>query len=497
MGMEEGEEVETTRQVGSTAGSVLLERLAAKPWTTGGFVEQALTGVKLKWRAEERVWKAGGYSGLRPGDSQELALMESELVIRPATEEEEEAGPPLGAFSVPKHSGGRRMILDARPINARIWPMGRTAMPSLKALEAEPVRLTEAFCVDVSKAYWSLPMSKDDQPALSFLWESRRMVMLRLAMGLQPAAGIFQRLMETILTPLIWKFPGLRLMIFQDDVGCFRTETMAEEDWREAKGMLVSLLRHAGLRIAGRKTQEGKQVVHLGFVVDLEKAELRMEPGKLQEMARMIGAAERCGRLTAGKAMSLLGKLGAGALVHPLVHLALAGAKRLVWGCWKARGKRANIAGSHQLLRLARLELKNLEEGRMRIGATARATGVEMQTDASKTGGGFVWWTTPDTGSVRRGADAWVWSREESGLPIAVLEALASLRALMSVSWTGIQEGKRKLRLWTDNRVLVSALRRWHGGGPRMAPVLAAAFTTLETQLPIIQQSFCSLPHTL
>ncbi len=472
---------EEEAMVGSTQDRAWLIKLAGRAWVSGGMVEQAVKGVELKWRRGSRSWSPGGYNGLKRSDSSEINLMMGHGVLRRATPAEAGIGPPLGAFSVPKGDGARRMILDARPVNDATWPMGHTTMPSLKLLTEAGLELTEAFCVDVSKAYWSLPVMETDQPALSFMWEGVRLLMTRMAMGLQVAAGIFQRLMEQILTPLLWRFPLIKVIIFQDDVGMFKPKNMAAKEWEEAKILLICLLQAAGLKVANKKTQEGRLVTHLGFVLDLQKQEIRMSPQKLKDIRSMILRGHQQG-LTIRTAMVLLGKLGAGALVDPLNTLELREVKRHVWAQWAKHGASRRLKGGGWVLKEAEQRLSALRSGRAKLSTKLRATTVEMQTDASRTGGGLVWWeleVASGLWSPRRHVDSWQWTDLERALPIATLEALAVLRAVVSVPWRPSTQTNRAL-VWVDNRTVVATLRKWHGGGQSMAPVLKAIFMWLE-----------------
>lgn len=461
--------------VGDTSQSQWLRQLAGRRWASGGVIDQALHGVKLKWRRGAEAWAAGAWGGLKNEDRDAVLDMAGLGVVRRATEEEEAQLPPLMAFSVAKRDGGRRMILDARPVNRRIWGMGHTTMPSLRRLE-EVDKPVEAFCVDIKKAYWSLPMHGHDQPALSFQWEEARWIMQRLAMGLQVAAGVFQRFMETVLNPLRWALPEIMLFIFQDDVGMLRPSWMKQERWDHAVKLLLDLLSAAGLVLAADKTMKGSRVKHLGFILDFEEGTVTMEESKLKDMQDMIWRARRRG-LSVGTAMSLIGKLGAGALVDPGNTLMLGGVKRLVWAAWNRMGKRARMPQAAALLDVAQQRLEALKAGKLEMGRRSRRTGVEVQTDASRWGGGFVWWANVSStmrGSQKRGVGAWAWGQPEGSLTIAVLEALAVLRALLSVQWSKMERGNRKVLLWVDNRVVVSVLRKGHGGGAQMVPVLAA-----------------------
>ena len=94
--------------------------------------------------------------------------------------------------------------------------------------------------LDLTEAYWSIPVSVRSQPYLRFRWKNRVFQFLVLPFGLSSAPRIFTKMMKPIIAAL--REQGLLLIIFLDDILLIGENfSIVKENIRITIGPLTSL----------------------------------------------------------------------------------------------------------------------------------------------------------------------------------------------------------------------------------------------------------------
>ena len=184
--------------------------------------------------------------------------------------------PSTSSFASPivlvrKKSGGLRMCVDYRRLNAR------TAMDSYAVPKIEDLFLTLSGAryftsIDLSKAYYQVPLTERAERVSAFTTPFGLYKWLRMPMGLKNSAPCFQRLMETVFADMYLA----ELIVFLDDVLHGRTL----EELEERTVAALERLRRFGLKLDPRKFIFGaERVRHLGFIISSEGVRPREDSG--------------------------------------------------------------------------------------------------------------------------------------------------------------------------------------------------------------------------
>jgi hypothetical protein len=117
-------------------------------------------------------------------------------------------------FTVPKPSGGARLILDLSPLNLFLKPAS-FQLPSIKQLRAALLRPAWLAKVDLRDAYWHVPIDPAFRSYLAFRWHNQMFEFRAMPFGFSTAPAAFTSLMNFPLTLLREK--GVSCLVYLDD----------------------------------------------------------------------------------------------------------------------------------------------------------------------------------------------------------------------------------------------------------------------------------------
>ena len=198
--------------------------------------------------------------------------MEQQGVIRPSTS-------PWGSpvVLIPKKGGTKRFCVDYRRLNAitkkDVYPLPRID-DILDTLGGNKYFTS----LDLASGYWQVGMDEESAPKSAFVTHCGLFEFVRMPFGMCNAPATFQRLIEVVLTGLLWK----ECFAYIDDV------LVSSPDFESHLAHLQKVfdrLRKAGLRLKTKKCRFLKPTVsYLGHLVTSEG--IQPDPEKT---SRVIG----------------------------------------------------------------------------------------------------------------------------------------------------------------------------------------------------------------
>lgn len=232
----------------------------------------------------------------------------------------------LPVFTVPKGSGGYRLVIDARPTNATLEPRRFRLDGIDKALRmCSPGGWLATL--DLSSGYFHMPLRPSAAGFLAFIIGGVVYRFLVAPFGLSLSPISFYLVLRPVMRQM--RAEGHRVVLWVDDF-LVAGRTRAEAD--RALARLRELLELYGFVADPRKSMaETAQVAKfLGFVIDLERGVLRLPSDKRASYLQAAVAARvaaRKGALTRRDVASLAGKLESASRAYPALR---AGARALL-----------------------------------------------------------------------------------------------------------------------------------------------------------------------
>ena len=178
-------------------------------------------------------------------------------------------------FLVRKKSGGLRMCVDYRQLNERTW-LDSYAVPKIEDLFLTLNGARYFSSVDLSKAYYQVPMTERAKRASAFTTPFGLFQWLRMPMGLKNSAPCFQRLMESVFSDMNLA----ELIGFLDDI-LIHGRTLEELEERTIAAL--EPLRKFKLKLDPEKCIFGTtEIRHLGFVISA--GGIQPDPDKIEAL---------------------------------------------------------------------------------------------------------------------------------------------------------------------------------------------------------------------
>ena len=301
---------------------------------------------------------------------------------------------------------------------------------------------------DLKDVYFSVPVSKQHQPLLSFLHKSVRYQFSCLPFWLGPAPRLFTKLLKPVVALL--RRLCLRLIIYLDDIIVFN---QTQEDILRDRDSTLWLLQHLGFVINWKKSvlHPARCMEYLGFVINSLEMKLFLPTEKMSQLL------QDCKDLILEKSASvrtlshIIGRLTStlqAVLPAPLHyrHLQMLQAKGLLEG----KGYNSVVPLNKECQNDFQWWIDQLStwNGRLIISP---APDLIITTDASLKG----WGAACQGVHTRR-----LWTGEESLLHINALELKAALFALRAFS---NNRKKLNVHLRMDNRTAVAYLLKMGG----------------------------------
>ena len=167
-------------------------------------------------------------------------------------------------FLVTKKSGGKRPVLNLKPLN-KFVPNQTFKMEGIHLLKDFLKPNFFMFKLDLSDAYYSIPIDKHSRRYLQFIFKGKLYQFKVLVFGLNTAPRIFSKCMKPVVAFIRSK--GIMIIIYLDDI------LLAARTYHEClcqTNFAIDLLESLGFRINREKSQliPSQHMPFLGFVVD-------------------------------------------------------------------------------------------------------------------------------------------------------------------------------------------------------------------------------------
>ena len=197
-------------------------------------------------------------------------------------------------FLRPKKDGGFRMILNLKPLNEKLkyekFKMN-TIQDVMKMLSRNMVMAS----IDLTEAYFHLPIFHDHIPFFRFMWEEKMYEYCALPNGLCSGPRIFTRITKEIMKFLRKKLT--RILIYIDDT-FLCAETV--EELEENINITLNTFRNCGFTINTKKSKitPTTELEFLGFKLNSISYTITLLDSKHEKIHQLCTKVVRCKKIT-------------------------------------------------------------------------------------------------------------------------------------------------------------------------------------------------------
>ena len=195
---------------------------------------------------------------------------------------EKEQGFVSALFLVPKKGGGQRPVVNLRPLNQYVH-YEHFKMEGIHMLRDLLRKEDYLVKMDLKDAYFTVPVWKNHQKFLRFVWKETMYEFACLPFGLSSAPRVFTKLMKPVVAQL--RKQGIRLIIYLDDILIMaETETLAKQYAQTTCNLLETL----GFVINFQKSilVPSKEMEFLGFLIDSRTMTLALPREKIRKVKK-------------------------------------------------------------------------------------------------------------------------------------------------------------------------------------------------------------------
>jgi hypothetical protein len=197
-------------------------------------------------------------------------------------------------FTVPKASGGSRLVVDCRRLNERLRDPPRLRLDDLRRIRTSIPRGWWLTVLDLKSAYHSVPVAPHSQALSGLLHRGALYRWTCLVFGVQSAPWLFTRMLEVVLRRLR-AVHGVQVTAYLDDL---LVVAPSPEVARAHTALTVETLTRLGFVISPKsQVQPAQSVTYLGFRVDTRAMTLGVTPDKARacrKEARRLAARVSC-----------------------------------------------------------------------------------------------------------------------------------------------------------------------------------------------------------
>ena len=243
--------------------------------------------------------------------SEEVTDLLAKGAISPVTEPQ--GGFHSNLFLVPKKDGGQRLVINLKALNQFVQPQ-HFRMEGLHTLKDLLKPGDWMAKVDLTDAYFNIPMHKTQRKYLRFVWSGETYQFNCLPFGLSSAPWVFTKTLKP--GAALLREMGVRLIVYIHDI-LILAET--KERAQEQAEALVYLLECLGFILNCKKSvlSPAQVMEFLGFTVDRVLMELRLPGEKMKKIRAEARKLAREGQVTARALSRLVGKMQATSKVIP------------------------------------------------------------------------------------------------------------------------------------------------------------------------------------
>ena len=353
-------------------------------------------------------------------------------------------------FTRLKKDGSHRVIFNLKKLNESV-SYHHFKMDTLETA----LKLMTPNCymtsLDLKNAYYSIPIAKEHQKYLKFIWNNQLYVFTCLPMGLSSSPRIFTKLMKPVFATLRSDFGHICISYIDDSLYFGETYEDCEKATLAAAQLLISL----GFTIHPVKSavKPTQSIEYLGFSLNSTLMTVKLtEPKamKIYNLCKQFHNKDK--KFTIRQISSLIGSLTSS---FPGVEFGQLHYRHIESD--KNHALKENFGNFEAKMKLSDYSLTDLEWWIQNINTAQRKIihghpVVVIFTDASKKG----WGAKIENGEGTGG----LWSKNESAKHINSLELLAVKFSLMS-----LLHGSHDIhvRIMSDNTTVVSYINEMGG----------------------------------
>ena len=350
------------------------------------------------------------------------------------------------------HSNAYRPVLNLKRLNY-FTKYQKFKMESLKTVRKVVRKGDWLTKVDLSDAYFHVPIAKESQKWLQFEWHGQTYRYTCLPFGLQAAPRIFTKVLRPVVQEL--RRRGVRLIVYLDDI-LIIAKTQAQS--LRYTNLVKQVLKAHGFCLNDKKSVAvpSQRLEFLGALVDTQNMCLQVPQKKLKaflrEARRFLSKAQRKEKLTIRQLAGLVGKLQSMSMAMEQVRLHLNGLlKNLKYGLFA--GQKSGQMWTHKVY----LNHQSLSDLQWWTGEAAQWNGKSLlpkvfhktvYTDASNTGWGGIVVNRNKGLTTHRTRGFWLPSEELWSINQKEMEAVKRLLfgAIRHLSWKNLN-----VEVYVDN----------------------------------------------
>lgn len=354
-------------------------------------------------------------------------------------------------FTRPKKEGKIRVILNLKQFNSDCMENIHFKMETLKHAVDSMRRDCYFASVDISEAFYTIPIRKEDRRYFRFYHNSVKYQFTALVMGLTTSPRVYTKVMKPVFAHL--RARGFISSAYIDD-SCLQGSS-----WTECHNNVVAtveLMDSLGLTVHPNKSvfNPCKQITFLGFILCSETMSVRLTQERIDELVMLCSDMIRCkAKITIRQFAKLIGKMVAteqGVEYAPLFYKPL---ERV-----KDKYLRLNKGDFNKLMKIPSHVKPDIQWWITNLPASCKLIShgqpsIVLFSDASLKGWGAVNKTT----NTKTGGQ---WSLEEQSLHINILELKACQLALLSLCK---DTSYAHVKIFMDNTTSCSYIRKFGG----------------------------------
>ena len=252
------------------------------PW-----ILQTIQGHHIEFMSPPVQNSWPGMPSLTPPQEKVLDQEMKELLAKKAIHQVQTHTPSNGGFIssifiVPKKDGGNRPVINLKPLNQFLMyeHFKMEVIHMLRDLLKQNDYLVK---IDLKDAYLTVPIWKDHQKYLRFLWKGTLHEFACLPFGLATAPRVFTKLIKPVVAALRQR--GVRLIIYLDDI-LIMAESQALALHHAAS--TLNLLEGLGFIVNYNKSQliPCQSIEFLGFLINSTNLTLQLPGEKLRKIRK-------------------------------------------------------------------------------------------------------------------------------------------------------------------------------------------------------------------
>ena len=172
--------------------------------------------------------------------------------------------------------------------------------------------------VDLSQAYYSVPVHDQSQPFMAFLWQKEILQFTRMCFGLASAPRLFTKLLRPVMA--FFRKQGILIVVYTDD---FLILSHREEVCRNHTQVVIKTLESLGFTINREKciVEPTHRIEFLGMTLNSENMTVHLPRRKAVELASRTGQILSRGKSSTKELASLIGALNAIGPAYPMAPL--------------------------------------------------------------------------------------------------------------------------------------------------------------------------------